>query len=308
MSKKARWQQVSPRNWAGIAPVWVGVATAIPELSSKPEPGLDKLPGLLAIGHVELCRFADVEGIRKQVLWEALYLYLKCDHSKCASERLAEAGMPSWSMFNAYHSAYLGARSILWLLGLPLPDLAGHQVFVDLFPDADTNRAKRRHDKGGGVYSEFLVKSIGKLDQRGIWDCLQRVLKISTVEVWNSELVETICGLNSYDITPPRNHFLYKPGYWIFDDLESDIQDEYNWLVVSESVNTTDKSFLLWLCYAVHHVLTSLIMDMASRSALINRFFSATRCQSSDHSHEGATYRKFCAATIKTGSGSLTAV
>lgn len=295
MSDKARWKQISDRRWKDIAPVWIEVATAIPDFFSKPDPGLDKLPGLLSLECEKLKLHADVPGLRTQVFWDAIYLYAKCDHAKVAAERLADVGMPSWAMFNAYHSAYLGARCMLWLLGVPLPDLAGRQVFLDLFPEEDPKARKRRGSKPL-VYQEFLVKDIGKLDQRGVWDCLQRVMRKSVVDFWDKGLVERIQCIDVSSLTPPRNHFLYKAGYWIFDDLIQDMPPGYEWMVVNNPVNAGDQSFLLWLCYVVHKMLTELIKDLVQGSSLIATYLAATRTQLTVNSAVQSTYRDFCVA------------
>lgn len=295
MSDKARWQQISRRRWEEISPVWVDVATSIPSLNAQPNPGLDKLPGLLALGTESLKLHEDVPGLRTQAFWDAAFLYAKCDHAKVAAERLADMGMASWAMFNAYHSAYLGARCLLWLLGVPLPDLAGRQVFLDLFPEED-QKAKKRRGNRQLVYQEFLIKNIGKLDQRAVWDCLQRVLRISAVDFWDADLVARIQRIDEASLTPPRNHFLYKAGYWVFDDLVQDMPADYEWMEVGDPVSTSDKSFLLWLCFAIHKLLTALFEDLVNSSALIGAYMAATRTKTSAHSAVQNAYRSFCAA------------
>lgn len=295
MADKARWQQISRRRWEDISPVWIDVASTIPKLVAKPEPGLEKLPGLLALGNEPLGLHEDVSGLRMQTFWDAAYLYTKCDHAKVAAERLAGAGMASWAMFNAYHSAYLGARCMLWLLGVPLPNLAGRQVLLDLFPEEDSKVRKRRGNRPL-VYETFLLKNIDKLDQRAVWDCLQRVMRISSVGCWDSGLIDKIKRIDSASLTPPRNHFLYKAGYWIFDDLVHDMPAGYQWMVLSDPISTIDKSFLLWLCFAVHRVLTELLQDLMQSSLLIEKCIAATRTQLSANSDIEEPYRAFCAS------------
>lgn len=295
MSSKARWQQIAHRSWAEIGPVWVDVAATVPPLLRKPEPGLEKLSGLVELGRENLGRFEDVVGLRRQVFWEAVFLFAKCDHAKIASERLANIGMASWAMFNAYHSAYLGARGILWMLGVPLPDLAGRQVVLDLFPEEDPKARKRRGLRPLD-HQEFLLKHVGKLDQRAIWDCLKRVIRISDVGLWGSELVAGIDRLDESSVTPPRNHFLYKAGYWVFDDLERDLPIGYEWMDVSNPISPSDKSFLLWLCFTIHKLLLELFNDLGQRSKLIETYVSSTRTVLALNSPLEAAYKGFCAA------------
>ena len=293
MTDKSRWQQISSRNWEDIAAAWVDAAASIPDISQKPDPGLERLPGLLSLDGESPKRHDDVEGLRIQCFWESLYLYSKCDHAMSASQRLASIGMASWSNFNAYHSAYLGARGILGLLGVPLPNLAGRQVFLDLFPAAERKSTKYR-GVGPSLVREFLIKNVPKLDQRAVWACLQRVLRVSKVQVWNVEFAMALDGFEDSEITPPRNHFLYKPAYWLFDDLLQDLPTDYDWLELSDPIVATDRSFLLWLCFVVHNLFTALVKDLASQSELINQYLQESRGHRDSALPEQQRYRALC--------------
>src|SRR5689334_1275353 len=136
MSWRPKWQNFGKRDWEEMCGSWVENVPIFPSLGSPPDPGLENLPTLLATkvpdNHE---RFSDVSGLRANSLWEAVFLFHKCAHTQLAAQRIGQQGMHSWSLFNAYHSAYLGARGITTLLGVPMPSLSGIQVALDLFPE-----------------------------------------------------------------------------------------------------------------------------------------------------------------------------
>src|SRR4051812_11134992 len=124
---RSKWQNIGRREWNQIRDSWLGYVPRFESVGSRPDPGLDKLPPLLqlTISTQGADRVSDVTGLRTTLLWEAVFLFHKCAHTYLAALRLGHAGMQSWSLFNAYHSAYLGARSLMALLGVGLPNLAG---------------------------------------------------------------------------------------------------------------------------------------------------------------------------------------
>src|SRR5439155_6373055 len=103
---------------------------------SPPEPGLENLAPLQAVPLPDNHgTFPDVEGLRSNALWEAVFLFHKCAHTSLATQRVGGQGMHSWSLFNAYHSAFLGAKGIMALLGIAVPKINGIQLAIDLFPE-----------------------------------------------------------------------------------------------------------------------------------------------------------------------------
>lgn len=296
MTDRARWQQIAPRSWGEIASAWVETAPSIRNLRAKPDPGVDKLGGLLALPAEKIARYEAVPGLRTNALWDCLYLYRKCDHAKVATESLANLGMASWAMFNAYHSAYLGARGLMLALGVGLPDLAGRQVLLDLFPEPVK---QKRRDRAVVPTADFMLKSIGALDQRAVWHCLQRTLRLTSCTVWSEALVISLTNLDADQVTPPRNHFLYKAGYWIFDDLDSNLDPNSHWLDVSSLPKESNEAFLMWLCFTVHQTYTSLIADLAATSTLIDDYYQSTRNITGAREATASAYVSFCAANAR---------
>ena len=109
------------------------------------------------------------------ILWEAIFLFHKCSHTSLAAQRLALSGMHSWCQFNAYHSAFLGAKGIMSMLVVAFPSLKGKQAIIDVFPEPE----KRVRKNAARSYQDFIVFSLPKLDQRRIWEGFIRILNIS---------------------------------------------------------------------------------------------------------------------------------
>src|SRR5205807_1931759 len=113
---------IDARNWEQVRDAWLEHVPSFPAPGTPPDPGLEHLATLHVVELPETrARIADVVGLRRQVLWEAIFQFHKCAHTHLASQRLGSRGMHSWAMFNAYHSAYLGARAVLSILGIAFP-------------------------------------------------------------------------------------------------------------------------------------------------------------------------------------------
>src|SRR6266508_487938 len=123
------------------------------------------------------------------MLWEAVFLFHKCAHSHLAAQRLGHMGMHSWSMFNAYHSAYIGARGIMALLGVGSPLLnSGVQLLIDVYPQPEASKDIKRFRLGLWQFQEILIVRLPLLEQRGLWEGFQRVLQVSDVPCWDAKI------------------------------------------------------------------------------------------------------------------------
>src|ERR1035437_4654717 len=104
---------IPARRWDAIKGAWL---KDIPEFitpGARPDPGLDHLAPLQQITlPADRGRSPDVDGLRRNMLAEAVFLFHKCAHTHLAAQRLGSLGMHSWAMFNAYHSAYFGAKGV----------------------------------------------------------------------------------------------------------------------------------------------------------------------------------------------------
>jgi len=186
-SWKPKWQNFRHRNWETVRDSWIDCVPEFPAVGARPDPGLEGLDPLLQIPlDKPNNRYPDVPGLRANSLWEAVFLFHKCSHTSLAAQRIAQMGMHSWCLFNAYHSAYLGAKGIMALLGIAFPNLRSTQVVLDLCPEPE--RKKRRRALGSPAFEEFLIVPLPPLEQRRVWEAFRRVLNISESTCWDTSL------------------------------------------------------------------------------------------------------------------------
>lgn len=250
-----------------------------PAVGAPPDPGLEGLASLQAIevptAAEGAVRMADIEGARRNALWEAVFLFQKCSHTNLAAQRLGQVGMHSWCMFNAYHSAYLGARGILGLLGVALPRVKGSQVAIDFFPQPDSYRPGKRL---ATEFQECLVLSLGQLDQRYLWEAFQRLLNVTDIACVDLSVKQALLDLPYDEITPARNSFLYKAHFWPLGDMTVDLDVTALQALVGTSLDTEDEGFLMRLSFSVYKLFEQLIQNLGESSAVIKLQVEGSRC------------------------------
>ncbi len=297
-SYRSKWQKFSKREWSELRDDWVAYVPTFPTIGARPDPGLENLASLVKIDLPSVNpgykREPNVEGVRRNVLWEAVFLFHKCSHTNLAAQRLGQQGMHSWSMFNAYHSAYLGARGIMALLGIALPKLKGEQTAIDLFikPESRT-KLKNLRALGLSQFQEFLIVRLPRVEQRFLWEAFQHVLEISQADCLNPSLRRELLNLSFEDITPPRNHFLYQAHYWLFNDLTNDASGNELDVLVGTSLDPSDEAFLLRLSFSVYCLFEQLIRDLAENSTAIKMQIDGSRFLLGSDVPETERYKAF---------------
>lgn len=302
MTYKAKWQNFRERYWDEIRDAWVANVPNFPGIGAPPDPGLEHLSTLIAIdlpdvnpGHKLV---PDVQGIRRNALWEAVFLFHKCSHTNLAAQRLGQQGMHSWCMFNAYHSAYLGARGIMSLLGVALPRFNGTQTAIDLFikPESRTKQKAQqtRRMRGLPQFEEFrIVRIPGLVGQTDLWEAFQRVLRMSVAECLDKGLREEMLNLSYENISPPRNDFLYVAHFWPLGDLMSDASVEEMDSLIGTELDAGDEGFLLRLSFCVYRLFEQLMSDLAEKSPVIKTQFDGSRSCVDSAQPEFGRYRSF---------------
>jgi hypothetical protein len=268
-------QKLGRRDWDEIRASWLGHVPRFTSVGSPPDPGLEKLPTLLTVplpDHND--RFQDVPGLRVNTLWEAVFLFHKCAHTHLAAQRIGQQGMHSWSLFNAYHSAYLGAHGIMTLLGVPTPLLGSGQIVIDLFPEPP----KKKKFAAAPQFHDFVIVRLGQLNQRYLWEAFQRVLKMTQATCWDVVLRDALIDVDYEDFSRPRNKYLYRAGFWPpFSDLIADaLIADFNKLF-GKNLEIADEGFLLRLCFSVYRLFEQLMTDLASQSAVIKEQLDGSR-------------------------------
>ena len=276
---RPKWQNFGKRDWDSMRESWLSQIPLFPGLGAPPDPGLEALTTLRAVSlppnHE---RVPDVDGLRMNALWEAVFLFHKCAHTHLASQRMGQMGMHNWCLFNAYHSAYLGAKGTMTLLGVPLPNIGGSQIGIDLFPES---LKPKKRSIVSPLFQEFLIVRLPMLEQRRLWEGFQRILRMSDVKCWDIELRDELTGLPFEGITPPRNHYLYKARYWPLPDLLTDQAAVELDVLKGTNLDVGEKGFLLRLCFSVYRLFEQLMNDLAQSSAVIKQQIDASRIVSS---------------------------
>lgn len=265
------WDKVRKREWGQIRDAWLADIPQFSTLGAKPDPGLENLDSLRAIRPPEKdgqpVRVENVPGIRRNAMWEAVFLFHKCSHTTLAAQRLAHQGMHSWCMFNAYHAAYLGAKGILELLGVAFPSLSGKQMMIDLFPEPIKPQKKSLISS---KFGDFLIIRLSKqLDQGLLWEAFQRVLRISSGLSCDQIVIKELVGISYSEFTPTRNHFLYQAQFWLLNDLMVDAALAGMNELVGTELNPDEGGFLLRLCFSVHLLFEQLMSDLGEYSTII---------------------------------------
>lgn len=290
------WQDVRQRRWEEICPTWLNSMPVFGDTAARPTPGVENLASISFLqGHNEKnARLPDIDGLRMNVLSESVFLYHKCSHALLAVERLSSRGMDSWAGFNAYHSAFLGARAIMSLLGVVFPKVGGTQLLIDVFPEP-VKRSSQRKIRIATDFDEFICSKLPtKIDQRYMWEVFLRVIRV-TRGAWSSPLVDELKSLDWEEITPPRNAFLYKPYYWpeVPEDLVSDA-NAVDWpSFLGDELSEDTDGFLIHLALAIHALLQKLLEDLAGLSGVIAQQLALSRWPSSLEAAEWVGQRQF---------------
>lgn len=274
-SWRHKWKKIGARNWGEIRVAWLGNIPKFPAVGAPPEPGLENLPALIAVPfNNNNDRFPDVPILRSNSLWEAVFLFHKCAHTHLAVQRIGQQGMHSWSLFNAYHSAYLGARGIMTLLGVPTPLLGSGQVLLDLFPEP----LKKNKHGSSPIFQEFVIVRLAKLDQRYLWEAFQRVLRMTDATCWDIALRDALLNVDFEDFSRPRNKYLYKASFWppLADITADRALVDFNKLF-GAGLDIAEEGFLLRLCFAVYRLFEQLMTDLASQSGVIKLQLDGSR-------------------------------
>jgi hypothetical protein len=299
MSQKHKWDHIRKRSWETLRDAWMAYIPDFLAPGAAPDPGLEHLTPLRETKIPDVSdlpvRVPDVDGIRRNALWEAVFLFHKCAHANLAAQRLGQQGMQSWCMFNAYHSAYLGAKGIMELLGVALPNLAGKQVAIDLFPPPEKPRKKIAGVlQASSQFNDFLVIRLNRIDQSELWEAFQRLLRVTTADCMDKNLLKELVSIPYDRFSPPRNHFLYQAHFWPpLDDLMSDAALEGMSDLCGAELDIMDKGFLMRLSFSVYHLFEQLMSDLGRLSGVINNQIMESRFLADSELPEIGCYKTF---------------
>jgi hypothetical protein len=296
-SLRPKFKNITARRWYDLRDAWIENVPVFPSPGAKPDPGVERLAPLNALPLPDKdnkSKFPDVPGLRTNLLWEAVFLFHKCAHLHLAAQRLGHIGMHSWSMFNAYHAAYIGARGVMALLGIGLPFLPnGGQLLIDVFPQPESKKDIQRLRLKQWRFHEILIVRLPGLKQRQLWEGFQHVLEISDVPCWDRRICQELLDIGDASMSRPRNAFLYKAAFWPGKDLLVDGSDDEFTRFIGTGLNEEDEGFLLRLSFDVYRLFEQLITNLAEEAGPIRVQLSESRIISDPTVADLVSYNAF---------------
>lgn len=295
---------IGRRHWGPIRAAWLATPLSVAKVGTPPNPGLADLPPFLDIrlGSADRALFEDVEGLRLNILAEAVFLFHKCAHTHLGAQRIGARGMHSWSLFNAYHSAYLGARGIMALLGISLPTRHDGQYLVDIFPLPESGRAQRDYAAGRHTFDEFFLVRFGaNFDQRELWEMFQRTLNAADVDSLDERACRELLRPDHSAFSSRRNAMLYNAAHWPCDDLIADAAlSSFVGFAGSgpppDYLEAAHPGFLLRLSFNVYRLFEALVKDLAKDSAPVRLELEASRIVNDQANADLTVYNDFVAS------------
>ena len=271
-SKKVK--RLSARSWESIADKWINALPRLEHSAVAPPSSLSKIEGLAEIlVHVpDTGEYRDeFEILRPRVLHEAIYLLHKAGHVLGAAEQHVRDGLLSWSLSNAYHSSLFSQKATMAFLGLVFPQLNNVTLMIDVWPGQPKGNRKSRLIES---YDMQFVR-MPALQHREHWELFQRMLRVTTIDVWNKNLVQAILRLDIPDFAKQRNILHYSNHKWIFDDLYT--ATDSSWLdTLSQNDDLAPKldsefpEMSLGLAIVLFQNAIALLRDLASRAPIID--------------------------------------
>jgi hypothetical protein len=189
---------------------------------SQPDSPLSEFSGFVTV-HQTLTAatphaLMEVPGLRETVFREALFMLHKASHVIGCAETQVRRGAKTWPMSEAYHGAYFAAKAISYLLGVAIVDFRDHIIVVDIWP-ADKGRSRSlilSSPSDTSVDFDWMKVVYGHYQ---LWQLFQRLLELTTVDVWPRAYVTALSLLSTHDFAKQRNVLHYQDDAWIFDDL-----------------------------------------------------------------------------------------
>lgn len=156
------------------------------------------------------------EHLLPAVVSEGLSLSLKAMRGWGSASAVMDFGCPSWSRFDYYHAALLGARSICAMLGVGMWSRDGVTWLIDSFPQhADVKRAGAQIPETGKYPS--LFRRIAQTSQADYWGLFLRVCRVYGKDSL-STLFSNLEGIDYKAISANRHAIVYSTSGWAWPD------------------------------------------------------------------------------------------
>ncbi len=275
-------KKLAARYWDQVASSWL---RHLPQIDS---PGIPPKPLSLNQDLSYLCEQArspkpnilssargPAAGLRDAIFHESIYWLHKAVHSLSGAERKIAYGMLTWSVIDAYQSAYFSMRSLCAALGVVVCDYQSKSYVVDICRDfGSTKRELRVQDSA--FCEDVAVYSIGvRFDHKDNWQIMQRLLRVLHNESWGEECSQKIIELKSKDFAHHRNRICYYVHEWLKNDmLAPDYDESFATQAIYKAfpiLDTTNLNFTLHLAYVFARISLTAYWDVAKVGVILAR-------------------------------------
>ncbi len=228
MSKTPWWERkgakLRSRTWHEIRDSWMNYAALMPSSEDIDGVSLSDLESLKAAtsqvtGDDPEYITEEIAGLRASVLAEAFFLIHKSINVLGCTQVHVNAGLCSWSLSSAYHSAFFGIKAILQLLGVVVVEVGGRSFLVDIWAHSAGKPSRRQILLG--VPSVVLIQATPRIEHRQLWGWFQRMLRVCDVpgNIWPLGCVDALKNHDLAAFASQRNAIHYSSTFWPRKDL-----------------------------------------------------------------------------------------
>ncbi len=218
--------EIKRRDWDKIKHEWLRFIPMIQIPGSHPIENIEELSefniiasDIIANGFIP--QNEEITSIKLTLFWEATYLLHRASHVLSSTENLISLGIKTWALSNAYQSALFSAKAIINFLGVSFPSYENKPFLIDVWPPPLSSYNRQSHSQNysyAGI-NFFYLGLGGEVQHRHIWSALQRILRVSRIDIIPTELIKYILKLKINEYARQRNYLHYQNKEWLFDDL-----------------------------------------------------------------------------------------
>lgn len=168
--------------------------------------------GLTPHDHVADLPGRDVNFARDMLITVTKFYHV----SHCTDQRLA-SGALTWSLVDAYHAAFLGARAIAAMYGILTYTVRRRTILIDFRPELGTVDEARKFRREHRAFDEpirILRPTKHLLDQGEAWKLLTRLAAITNDIEDERKFASELADLSKAPSNQLRNKLMYDSVYW----------------------------------------------------------------------------------------------
>lgn len=261
-------KRILSRDWSELRDWWIDHVPNISPSGSPPSDALAELTSLearlKAITKNQVEEVAeDLPGVRAGLLHESLFLLHKSAHVLGSSLVHVEAGMCTWSISNAYQSAFFGIKAVMGFLGVCVLEVENRHFLVDVWGAPHKPRKNLKPPI-------IVLANTRRNEQRHVWAYFQRTLEqtINHESAWSTQVQSTLVQPEFTDFGRQRNALHYQTSEWPLADLHQCVANPE----FARRVTLLDDSRPDWtvlIAFLVVNIARGLLADLARSSRIL---------------------------------------